>query len=65
MSRTIKKQPNKRQERTERWRNVLIQRDINELADNAIEQSRFDCLVNRGIIVGIPSTVPVGASERP
>jgi hypothetical protein len=51
MSSKIKEKPNKRRARTEELRNLIIQRDINELADNTIEQSRFDCLVRRGVIV--------------
>jgi hypothetical protein len=54
MPRQFKKNSNKRRERTEQLETLLIQRDINELADNTIEQSRFDCLVHRGIIVTEP-----------
>lgn len=58
----VKDKPNKRRARTEQLREMIIQRNINELADNAIEQSRFDGLIHRGVIV---AEAPIGAPERP
>ena len=42
---------NKRRERTEQLMDALSRRRMYEMADNAIEQSRFDKLVRRGVIV--------------
>ena len=42
---------NKRRERTEQLKEALSRRRMYEMADNAIEQHRFDKLVKKGVIV--------------
>jgi hypothetical protein len=45
------KHQNKRRQRTEQLREALIRRRMAEMADNTIEQHRFDKMVEKGVIV--------------
>ena len=47
------KSTNKRRERTEALREVTARCRMAEQADNAIEQHRFNRLVDQGVIVGV------------
>ena len=47
------KATNKRRQRTEALRQATARRRMAEQADNAIEQHRFDKLVEQGVIIEV------------
>ena len=50
------KATNKRRQRTEALRQATARRRMAEMADNAIEQHRFDKLIEQGVIVSMPDS---------
>ena len=47
------KHQNKRRDRTEALLQATARRRMHEMADNAIEQHRFDKLIEQGVIVEV------------
>ena len=47
------KATNKRRQRTEALKQATARRRMHEMADNAIEQHRFDKLIELGVIVEV------------